>query len=204
MKSTIARVTCLLACVGITQSTPKVQAQLPDPGLANPTSQPTARQLLALQASGLRVALPSFVPEGFRLHQVFITTRRSSRLGGYNYTAIYEKVAGAQTQCFAIEATSGGIGDLPPSKIASYPINAKASQFSQGSLEVDQYGKSTTPTLLSSWLSDTTIAAPAAFYRFTGAGVIPELAQCSNLSPQEAVTVIESLQYVPVFNPVNP
>ncbi|OUC14728.1 MAG: hypothetical protein B0A82_10360 [Alkalinema sp. CACIAM 70d] len=188
----------------MTQSVPKVQAQLPDPGLGNAMSQPTARQLLALQASGLRLALPSFVPEGFRLNQVLTTTRRSSRLGGYAYTAIYEKVTGAQTQCFAIEATSGGIGDLPQSQIASYPINIKASQFSQGSLEFDLYGKSTTPTLLSSWLSDITMAAPAAFYRFTGAGVIPDLAQCSNLSPQEAVTVIESLRYVPVFNPAIP
>ncbi|MGI0490532.1 hypothetical protein ACN4EG_01870 [Alkalinema pantanalense CENA528] len=202
MKSTIAVATCLFTYLGFPQLHPIAQAQLPDPGLNNPVTQPTARQLLVLQSSGLQVALPSYVPEGFRLKQILATTQRSSRLGGYTYTVLYEKVTNTQIQCFAIEATSGGIGDLPQSKIASYPINTKASQFSEGRLEVDRYGKSATPTLLSSWLSDRTVVAPAAFYRFTGAGVIPELDQCSNLSPQEAIAVIESLRYVPVFNPV--
>jgi hypothetical protein len=48
-------------------------------------------------------------------------------------------------------------------------------------------------TLLGNWLG----AENGLFYRFVGAGILPSLSRCDNISPQEAVRVSESLQYLP-------
>lgn len=194
MRFTIALVPLVaLGWLGAMFSPAAVLAQTPDPILVNPGIQPTSRQLSVLQASGIKVALPSWVPDGFQLDRVLTLTRRTSRVGGYQYTAVYQKVTNTGTQCFAIEATTGGIGDLPTG-YQQLPVNSAT--FGQGTLNIGLYGVSGQPTLLSSWLSDSQGNPPTAFYRFAGSGVNPELLNCSNLTPQEAVAVLNSLQYV--------
>lgn len=98
---------------------------------------------------------------------------------------IYENV----DKCFAIESTSGSIGDLPDGS-RSYPINS--SVFGKSSLEQGLYGQSKQQTLLSQWLG----APNSPFYRFVGTDVTLELSRCNNVSPQEAVKVIQSIRYL--------
>lgn len=156
--------------------------------IAQPATQPTAAQQRLLQAAGLRLALPTWVPAGFELTTVQVQADRQTRIGGLTYTAIYQRYdrATQRTTCFAIEATNGGIGGLPPGR-QRYPVNSPV--FGRTTLEVGRYGEASRPSLLSNWLGT------GPFYRLVGAAVIPALARCENVTPQQAVQILESLQY---------
>ena len=64
--------------------------------------------------------------------------------------------------------------------------------FGKSVLEQGLYGNAKQPTLLSQWLGEQN----GPFYRFVGTGVIPELSNCSNVTPQEAVKVSQSIRYL--------
>jgi hypothetical protein len=151
----------------------------------NSDAQPTPAQLQILKATGLKVSAPSYVPSGFQLGEVRVNAERNTRIGGLGYLMIYRKV-GQQDFCFAIEATNGGIGDLPTGE-KSFPVNNPT--YGKTTLELGKFGAAARSTLLSGWLG----GDRGPFYRFTGAGVDPAL-RCRNISPQEAVKVTESIR----------
>jgi hypothetical protein len=159
------------------------------PSKPNPEAQPTSVQLQILKASGLKVAAPFYVPSGFQLDEIQVNAQRNSRIGGLSYLMIYRKFDRATSQdfCFAIEATNGGIGDLPSGE-KSFPVNN--STYGKTTLELGKYGAANSSTLLSSWMG----SDRGPFYRFAGAGVNPALNRCRNISPQEAVKVTASIR----------
>jgi len=154
----------------------------------NPDAQLSPAQLQILKATGLKVATPSYVPSGFQLDEIQVNARRNSRVGGLGYLMIYRKLDRDSSQdfCFAIEATSGGIGDLPSGE-KSFLVNNPT--YGKTTLNLGKYGAANA-TLLSSWMG----GDRGPFYRFAGAGVNPALSRCRNISPQEAVKVVESIR----------
>jgi hypothetical protein len=143
-----------------------------------------------LNALGLRVAFPTYVPRGFTLEKIIAEVDQQSRIGGISYIIFYRLYDNNSNKdfCFAIEAINGGIGDIPEGS-RSFPINSPA--FGKSSLEYGKYGQAKSITYLSNWLGE----EKGPFYRFVGAGVIPGLSTCSNISSQDAIRVTESLKY---------
>jgi hypothetical protein len=113
------------------------QAQgLPNSGLTSLTTTPTAVQLAALQATGIKVVLPGYVPPGFQLDTVSVQANRSPKSGGYRTLIVYQKTEPVTTtstaltaalaappQCFAIEAVTATAQPLPPGT-TSFPVNS--------------------------------------------------------------------------------
>ncbi|MBW4420953.1 MAG: hypothetical protein KME13_17235 [Myxacorys californica WJT36-NPBG1] len=176
--------------VGLFATTP-LAAQPASGGQQIPVeAQLTSHQKQLLKAVGLKIAVPTYVPRGFTLDKVVAQVDRQSRIGGMGYTVFYRRYDSDSNKdfCFAIEATNGGIGDLPEGS-RSFPINSPT--FGKSSLEYGKYGGAKSPTYLSSWLGE----EKGPFYRFVGAGVLPGLSTCSNISAQEAIRVTQSLRY---------
>ena len=149
-------------------------------------------QIQLLKALGLRIAVPSYVPLGFKLEKVEAELEQNIRVGGISYRIIYKKYEpdSRKTFCFAIEATNGGIGDLPMGK-RSYPVHSPV--LGKSSLEYGIYGNASKTTFLGNWLGSN----KGPFYRFVGADVVSSLSRCNNISFQEAVRISESLHYLP-------
>jgi len=153
-------------------------------------TQLTLQQIKLLKAVGLRIAVPTYVPREFTLDKVVAEIDQQSTIGGIGYTIFYRRFDSKSNKdfCFAIEATNGGIGDIPDGS-RSFPINSPT--LGKSSLEYGEYGQTKSPTFLSNWLGE----EKGPFYRFVGAGVLPDLSKCSNISAQDAIRVTESLRY---------
>ncbi|RCJ40822.1 hypothetical protein A6770_37375 [Nostoc minutum NIES-26] len=158
----------------------------PKPSQTNSSIKLTPIQLKVLRSLGLKVALPTYIPANFQAEKVLVEAGREN-VQGLRYFVIYQNFSA--NKCFAIESASGGIGDLP-SGTRSYPINS--SIFGKSLLEFGLYGNAKQPTLLSQWLGEQN----GPFYRFVGTGVVPELSDCSNITPQEAVKISQSIRYL--------
>lgn len=162
--------------------------------LAN--AQLSQRQTNQLKSLGVKIVIPSYVPAGFQVASVQVKPCASGvRRFCPNYVIIYRN---PNKSCFAIESTGGGIGDMPSNNLEqSYPVNNPI----LGKSAVLKYRKDdrlSGPTLTGSWMGK------GPFYRFTGANsrsfldtAPPELSNCNDISPQEAVRVWESLRYLP-------
>ena len=151
----------------------------------------SSQQLRLLKTTLIKGATPTYVPTGFKLEKVQVEADRDTRVGGISYTIFYRRydIGSNKDLCFAIEATNGGIGDLPEG-IQSFPVNSPI--FGKTTLEYGKYGQAKNPTFLSSWLGE----ERGPFYRFAGAGIIPGFLNCTNISAQEAIRVTESLRYI--------
>jgi hypothetical protein len=158
----------------------------------SPEAQLTSTQIELLKSLGLRIVVPGYVPPKFKLQKVEAELDRNPIGDGISYRIIYQKydTDSEKDFCFAIEATNGGIGDLPNGE-RSYPINSLV--LGKSTLEYGLYGHASKPTLLGNWLGPEN----GPFYRFVGTDVLLGLPQCDNISPQEAVRVSESLHYLP-------
>ncbi len=182
---------CALALLGILfssqQPTPQTTAQAESQPAASSLT-PVQQQLL--EASGLAIALPAYVPPGFVLDKVIAEASRQARVGGVSYALVYQRYDSSTGQdfCFAIEATNGGIGGIPPGD-ESFAINSPT--FGESTLEYGIYGTAQGSTYISNWLGTET----GPFYRFVGADVLPSLSRCENIPAQEAIQVLESLTY---------
>lgn len=162
--------------------------------LAN--AQLSDRQTNQLKSLGVKVAIPSYVPAGFKVASVQVKPCPSGvRRFCPNYAIIYRN---PNNSCFAIESTGGGIGDMPSAGLErDYPVNN--SILGKGAvLKYRKNDRLSGPTLIGTWMGK------GPFYRFTGAGsrlfldtAPPELSNCSDISAQEAVRVWESLRYLP-------
>ncbi|MCU0545563.1 MAG: hypothetical protein MUE44_25900 [Oscillatoriaceae cyanobacterium Prado104] len=164
---------------------------------------PNSRQLLAntqlsqtqinqLKSLGVKIAIPSYIPAGFQVASVQVKPCPSGiRRFCPDYAIIYRN---SNNSCFAIESTGGGIGDMPSDNLEqSYPVNNPILGKS-ALLNYRKNSRFSGPILTGSWMGK------GPFYRFTGAGsrlVNAELSNCSDISPQEAVRVWESLRYLP-------
>jgi hypothetical protein len=174
---------CIIACIIVATSV--VVAQ-PNSSQTNSVVNLTPIQLKVLRSVGLKVALPTYIPVNFHANEVIVSAGREN-VDSLRYLVVYQNLSTAQ--CFAIESASGGIGDLP-SGSRSYPINSPI--FGKSVLELGLYGDAKQPTLLSQWWGEQN----GPFYRFVGTGVVPELSNCTNITPQEAVKVSQSIRYL--------
>lgn len=145
----------------------------------------SAAQIQKLESLGVKIAVPAYVPDGFRVDKVeVVPCPPGSRRFCPQYTIMYR---GPKNTCFAVESTGGGIGGLPDGD-RSFPVNSPL--FGESSLELGKYSQAQSATLLGQWLGE------SPFYRFAGAGTSRALKGCNNISPEEAVRVTESLQYL--------
>ncbi|MEG4484573.1 hypothetical protein [Microcoleus sp. D2_18a_B4] len=189
----ITIITAILAAASIQSVTAELstnQGQL----LAN--AQLSDRQTNQLKSLGTKVAIPSYIPAGFQVASVQVKPCPSGvRRFCPNYAITYRN---SNNSCFAIESTGGGIGDMPSADLEQeYAVNNRI----LGKSALLKYRKNprlSGPTLTGSWMGK------GPFYRFTGAGsrlfldtAPPELSNCKDISPQEAVRVWESLRYLP-------
>ncbi|MEG4417134.1 hypothetical protein QUA70_00810 [Microcoleus sp. LAD1_D5] len=189
----ITIITAILATASI-QSVTAERSTNQEQLLAN--AQLSDRQTNQLKSLGVKVAIPSYVPAGFKVASVQVKPCPSGvRRFCPNYAIIYRN---PNNSCFAIESTGGGIGDMPSTDLErDYPVNN--SILGKGAvLKYRKNDRLSGPTLIGTWMGK------GPFYRFTGAGsrlfldtAPPELSNCKDISPQEAVRVWESLRYLP-------
>lgn len=168
----------------------------PNQGQLLANAQLSDKQTNQLKSLGVKIAIPSYVPAGFQVASVQVKPCPSGvRRFCPDYAITYRN---SNNSCFAIESAGGGIGGLPPVDLQQeYPVNNPI----LGKSVVLKYPKSRVPsglTLIGDWMGK------GPFYRFTGAGsrlvigtAVTELSNCSDISPQEAVRVSESLRYLP-------
>ncbi|MEG3977988.1 hypothetical protein QT970_25715 [Microcoleus sp. herbarium8] len=189
----ITIITAILAAASI-QSVTAQRSTNQGQFLAN--TQLSQTQTNQLKSLGTKVAIPSYVPAGFQVASVQVKPCPSGvRRFCPNYAIIYRN---PNNSCFAIESTGGGIGDMPSTDLeGSYPVNNSILGKS-AVLKYRENPRLSGPTLTGSWMGK------GPFYRFTGAGsplflntAPPELSNCKDISPQEAVRVWESLRYLP-------
>lgn len=195
MKSRLPITITIIAAI-LAASIQSVTAERPNQGQLLANAQLSEKQTNQLKSLGTKVAIPSYVPAGFQVASVqFKPCLSGVRRFCPNYAIIYRN---PNNSCFAIESTGGGIGDMPSADLErSYPVNNSI----LGKSAVLKYRKNNRlsgPTLTGSWMGK------GPFYRFTGAGsplfldtAPPELSNCKDISPQEAVRVWESLRYLP-------
>ncbi|MBE9185260.1 hypothetical protein IQ270_11175 [Microcoleus sp. LEGE 07076] len=197
MKMRSPRIITIIAAILAATSIQSVTAQRsPNQRQFLANTQLSDKQTNQLKSLGTKVAIPSYVPDGFQVASVQVKPCPSGvRRFCPNYAIIYRN---PNNSCFAIESTGGGIGDMPSTDLErSYPVNNSI----LGKSAVLKYRKNprlSGPTLTGNWMGK------GPFYRFTGAGsrlfldtAPPELSNCSNISAREAVRVWESLRYLP-------
>lgn len=173
------------------QGEPNLSEAPPPPPEGAFIAQLTPEQNQKLLDLGIDVAIPTQIPSGFQAISVVTGTQAE----GPSYMLIYQDQL---NRCFAIEHTSGGVGGLPDIE-NKVPLNP--SIFGEG--YTLYHGVYTDPSLradfpeanlISDWMGGS-----SGFYRLVGAAYLmqnyPELT-CENLSPTEAVQVVDSLTYL--------
>ena len=147
----------------------------------------TPAQIQKLNLLGLRIAVPTYLPRGFQASSVEIKPGRGP--GRPGYTISYR---GPGNTCFTINSGRGGLGGPSMEGYQTFPINAlfpgRGTMYYGRSVDSS---KDSSPSLFSLPIE----ARDGRWYAFQGAGSREQLG-CKNISPQEAVRVIESLQYL--------
>ncbi|MEO0826522.1 MAG: hypothetical protein AAFX95_12360 [Cyanobacteria bacterium J06639_16] len=172
----------------------------PDAELAPPPPPPpdgafiaqiTPEQNQKLLELGIDIAVPTQVPPGFRTFSAITGTQP----GGPSYMLIYQDQL---DRCFAIEHTTEGVGGLPDIE-NKIPLNPPL--FGEG--YILYHGAYTDPALQADFPEPNLITdwmtGNSGFYRLIGAAYLeqnyPDLT-CQDISPDEAVQVIDSLAYL--------
>jgi hypothetical protein len=141
-------------------------------------------QLQQMQAVGMRMVMPTTVPAGFQLTSVVTPANLPA---GSRYLLVYRK----GNACFGIEGTRNWLGNGPAGD-TRYPIQNAV--LGRGQLESLRSPAPGTPQLVSQWLSS------GPFYRFVGANYTfeggAELANCQNISVENALLVSNSLRFL--------
>lgn len=151
------------------------------------------KQLQILKSVGIKIAVPTYIPSGFKIERVSNTSDANYK----GYTVIYRRT---NNSCFSIEATTGGIGDEPD---LEHTLLYNSVLFGKGSLnygkytDVDLRKQSPLPEMTTRWMEPKNFQA---FYRFNGANWFSgqkNKPKCNkDISPTEAVKIINSLQYL--------
>lgn len=151
------------------------------------TSQFTPEQIEQLKSIGIKIAVPAYVPDGFRVYKV--EAWKDDEGWGPSYLITYR---GPDNACFFIDASSGGIGDFIPEDPNDPGIPINSPIFGRARLYTKPFG--------SDWLSETPGEAPVySFSTSMGTERTPSNCKRANLidlSPPEAVKIVESLQYL--------
>ena len=147
-----------------------------------------------LKTLGVPVVIPTAIPAGFAVAQVTVDKGNDRDQG---YSILYQD---PDNRCFLVEFTAGGIGGTPTTE---YRIPLKPPLFPALDYGLN-YGpfvdpelrsQFPEPELMSDWLEH-----GGGFYRLAGAAYINETqtpsAPCQDLTPEAAVTIIDSLTEV--------
>ncbi len=168
-----------------------------------------ARLQRSLKSLGIKVALPQYIPQGFRVALVRTEPcRRGDRIDangvcrfGPDYTVVYRN---AQSQCFAVSATGGGLGgpsgrytreinsrllgevDVNVGTGSGEPMTAAIARTPQRNIwsfpagESPFYSVRTIDERIPSWLSSEATCKNTAF-----------------MTPNELIKVVQSLEFLP-------
>ena len=153
----------------------------------------TKAQHAALNSSGIKVAVPGYIPKGFRV--VDVTTCPSQRTNncrsGPTYDIVFRSPAGT---CFVIEGVSGGIGDGNLEKTVT--VKSKLFGPIKIGLNNSRYPKRSDANIdpiFTEWLTQSLRSGP--FYKFYSDKEEP--AGCTGKVPfKEAVMIVESLKWL--------
>ncbi|HEY9692765.1 MAG TPA: hypothetical protein V6D15_11195 [Oculatellaceae cyanobacterium] len=163
----------------------------------NKIQQSTARfspkQIQILKSVGMKIAVPTYIPSGFKIERLSNNSDQYYK----GYTVTYRR---KDNSCFSIEAITGGIGDEPDLQ-HTLPYNSPL--FGKGRLNYGKYSdidlrkQSPLSEMTTGWMEPKNFQA---FYRFNGANWYSSdkaKPKCNkDISPTEAVKVINSLQYL--------
>ena len=147
-----------------------------------------ANQLASLD---IDIVIPTYLPQNMTLANYSVGTKESSAY----YWLVYRDT---QSRCFAIEYTADGIGDISlenrePLNIALF---GEGYGLYHGRFPNGDEGALPESDLLTDWLP-----GEDGFYRLIGAGLVNAQdygqGDCSNITVPEAITIAESLSYLP-------
>lgn len=155
------------------------------PGMTKP-------QLAALNALGIKVAVPGDIPRGFRVVNVNTCPSKKSNdcRSGPTYDIVFRSPEGT---CFVIEGVSGGIGDIN----LEQTVTVKSKLFGpiKMGLNNSRYPKRSDATIdpiFTEWLTQSLRSGP--FYKFYSDKEVPT--GCTGKVPlNEAVKIVESLKW---------
>ena len=174
---------------------------LPPPGEEGPPPPPssafiallTPEQTAELRVLGSPLVVPTDIPTGFLVERAEVI--QDERAAGYQI--LYRD---SSDRCFAVEHTVAGIGSTPETEYR-IPIQPPLVGEGEYGLNYGSYVASDLqaqfpePTLMSDWLPKDN-----GYYRLAGATYINErLAPsrpCQDITPEEAVQIVESLALI--------
>lgn len=146
----------------------------------------TRSQIQKLQSLGIKIAVPTYIPSGFRVAAVEIKPCPAGQKPpcrfGPSYKIVYRN---ANNLAFSIESASGGFGGLEPEY--KLPINSPV--FGSSYLYYGYFqgrngpDRSLGKVMYSEWLQ-----GDRQYYRFYNIN--------SNITPEAAVKITESLDYL--------
>ena len=157
------------------------------PGMTKP-------QLGALNALGVKVAVPGYIPTGFRV--VNVTTQCPGETlktcrPGPSYDIVFRSPAGT---CFVVMGVGGGIGDGNLKQTVT--VNSKLFGPIKMGLNNSRYPKRSDANIdpiFTEWLTQSLRSGP--FYKFYSGEPYP--AGCTSKVPfNEAVKIVESLKWL--------
>lgn len=163
-----------LSSLAINATTQQSIAAKPPTGMLN------SAQISKLKKLGIKIAVPTYIPSGFRVANV----RTDNSNSGPEYTILYRN---ANNSCFAIESVHGGVGDVDAE--FNLPINSPV--FGKSNLFYDKQDGGKNRSLMVAWMEKN-----GQFYRLAGLGAMNWPSNCRNIAPQQAVRITESLQYL--------
>lgn len=150
-------------------------------------------QTAAIQALGVPIVVPTDIPTGFAVDRVEVT--QNDRFPSYQI--LYRD---GSDRCFVVEYAGAGIGDIPATEYRT-PINPPLFGENEYGLNYGNYvdpglqAQFPEPELASDWLMQAN-----GFYRLAGAAYINNtfsLEQpCQDITPEEAVQIVESLALI--------
>lgn len=134
-----------------------------------------------LEEAGLRFIMATYIPPGFQLIEFEMHTHKE---GGYGFYQAYYK--GANNSCFNIWATNGGVGDAG-TIIRQWTVNNK--YLGQITLEEFKFEEEGITELLANFN-----VYQSGYYFFESPGKYSN-SECTSISPEESIKIIESWQY---------
>lgn len=146
-----------------------------------------------LASLDINIVIPTYLTQNMTLANYGVGT--SAEDGGPYYWLVYRD---PQNRCFAIEYTADGIGDTSLENQEPLAITLFGEDYSlyHGKFPNGDNGPLSEADLFTDWL-----AGEDGFYRLIGAGLVNARdygqGDCTNLTVAEAVTVAESLSYLP-------
>jgi hypothetical protein len=195
-------VTALLLIVGLTsacdqQPPTTTSAPLTTPVAEGPPPPPegaflaqmSPTQTSQLTSLGVEVVVPGQVPPSFAIAEMRVDSSDS----GPGYLVVYQN---DRSQCFAVEFAAEGVGDSPATenRVPIQPplFGDQGYGLNYGPfVDADVRAELPDSNLFTDWM-----AGPSGAYRLVGASYIGDLFEslqaCEDVSPEEAVALVES------------